>query len=744
MLQQLKPGTTDVAQTLMVGPAYGATPRPKQNGTKNQFYTAFPYIEREFYFTTDKSRANLNTSSREWEWDFTQNRANLNIRIPDRSVKIGGLATGSLANAQTQRFIPPQLERSNLTQPVLAPILPGRYAVVGSAGTNFNAVPGDPPDANNQTYTTAIGRQESGGEGNTSDTFHEQAVKAHSTRRIEMRPGRNLAAQQLLVGSNGGDPKDQIHLGDTYDPFSPEIARDNELINDKGTIKNIQDSKPAAADGTITGLPNDRYYLPAVSIPVEGMNVSEPPWGYGPREKEAGDEEKALKIANGKGNSAPNFTFKRTFDRKEGRYFRSGGATNSVDSYDKPFDTAPELKRNGTTANYRVIHLQRLANPLLPWNPPPVLADGTTANPEHRSNLPINPYLTVDSASVNLTAFNGTSSAEDDIDISTQVAQGKVRPGNLVDITRYRDNFKNNTQVWSFRSQERGFWSRVNLVGSNPPAGTAFSTLPQRVLWAQEPANVFLKRRMLPAGQLGELLDLIDDRQMTMRYADEVPIEIKTNQNPKGEDNFSNMVLKHSLGFGNESFGLLYDKQSAVPGSPVGTYPNSTPPTASAVGVPAPGRFIFMHNVNSDGTIATDPAPVDVNSTNPWLAWGNRPYVSEQELLNVPMGSQATMLRSYSTVDPNKPPASRTNPYGLGSLGAGGTPAANAVRWAVLQSPFGSLGNVFAASVGPAGLRGERGFYRALRCAELLSHSRVCAGAFALRRHRQHAKRGNV
>ena len=71
-------------------------------------------------------------------------------------------------------------------------------------------------------------------------------------------------------------------------------------------------------------------------------------------------------------------------------------------------DVKTATVRNGTTANYRSVHLQRLANPLLPWNPGPKLADGS-ANPEHQPNLPINPYRTIDSSSVNLTAFNGAS-----------------------------------------------------------------------------------------------------------------------------------------------------------------------------------------------------------------------------------------------------------------------------------------------------------------------------------------------
>ena len=47
------------------------------------------------------------------------------------------------------------------------------------------------------------------------------------------------------------------------------------------------------------------------------------------------------------------------------------------------------ISRNGTTPKFRIVHLQRLANPLLPW-------DATR-----------NPYRTVDSMVIDLTAFNG-------------------------------------------------------------------------------------------------------------------------------------------------------------------------------------------------------------------------------------------------------------------------------------------------------------------------------------------------
>ena len=62
---------------------------------------------------------------------------------------------------------------------------------------------------------------------------------------------------------------------------------------------------------------------------------------------------------------------------------------------DVPLDTDPELMQDGPTDDYCVVHLQRLANPLLPYDPVS------------------NPYLTIDSMSSDLTTFNGVTADSD-------------------------------------------------------------------------------------------------------------------------------------------------------------------------------------------------------------------------------------------------------------------------------------------------------------------------------------------
>ena len=222
----------------------------------NQFTLQYPYIEREFYFTTDRSPVTVATPANPADWNYASNA--FRLHIPNRSIQIAGLGT-----VRTQKFIPVDLEPQSANAIAIAPILPGRYGVVGSAGTKY--------DLSKQVFSTTIGRRDVN-MGNTPDAQHFP----DQTRRIEMRPSNNPNVQQLLVASNGGDPNDEITKDD---PYTQRLGRSNELINDNGTVKNIQDSK--SADGTPTGTPNFRYYQPCVAIPIEGMSFSEPAWGWG-------------------------------------------------------------------------------------------------------------------------------------------------------------------------------------------------------------------------------------------------------------------------------------------------------------------------------------------------------------------------------------------------------------------------------------------------------------------------------
>ncbi|QDS98028.1 hypothetical protein [Adhaeretor mobilis] len=103
---------------------------------------------------------------------------------------------------------------------------------------------------------------------------------------------------------------------------------------------------------------------------------------------------------------------------------------------------------------YSVIFLQRLANPLLGWNP-------EAGHPEHREDDPVNPYRTVDSMGVNLSVFNSIG----------DVAIGQV--GNEEDGTSPREARR------TFTSLQRGMTGQEKL-------GSA-ATAPMASLMAFEP-----------------------------------------------------------------------------------------------------------------------------------------------------------------------------------------------------------------------------------------------------------------
>jgi hypothetical protein len=715
------PDAIGATRTYLVGAGYGTTGRvEKQIGTKNQFYVSYPSIEREFYFTTDKSPAltDLQRSTLlDQTPDYDYSPQKFRLRIPDRSVHIKYPPSGKQPKVgQTQKFIPSHLELASTTSPAIAPIPPGRYGVIGSAGANYNYDATNPNTPQSQIYTTTLGRlnRTTAPSGwNTDDTAHQP----FQTRRIEMHPSIDPSKQQLVIASNGGDPNDEqqptaVVNGMTitqFDPTTVEISRDNEMIYNRSKNK-AENITTRDANG------NAQYYQPCVAIPVEGMNISQPAWGYAAREREAAEEEAQIKTGDKSKATVFTFNTRPTPQDKdyEGRYYAGSGGTGGKTSYDKPFDgylehpISLELMRTGTTPNYRTIHLQRLANPLLPWNPEPKLANGEP-NPEYRANMPMNPYRTVDSSSVNLTAFNGVSEVEANYGIAGHPNEQKellqYRPWVIPEQEKYFDQtFIPGKQIWDLRSTERGEWSRLNIVGS---AASPQTSPPQRVLWAQEPAMVKLKKDTY------NIFSLIPGRQMSMRSGApgdlrEVPGNIMADQNIF--DHRVNMVMEQTLGFGNKSFGLLYDAQGSQG-------PKTTPPVTSAVGAPAPGNFTW----DSDAAdTKVDNPPIPVNSTNPWLAWDNRPYVSAEELLKVPATSQSQMLRQYATIDVNA--ATRANPYGLAStpaqpdipqtLGSPQAPAKNASRWAAMQAPFGCLANVFATTaVQPVGSTGPLLWY---------------------------------
>ncbi|MFN0022093.1 MAG: hypothetical protein ACKVP0_27915 [Pirellulaceae bacterium] len=204
-----------------------------------------------------------------------------------------------------------------------APVLPGRYAVVGSSGN----IPGI-------QYTTTFGR--------------------------------------LNAAMGGYDPTVQDYADTRRIVLNPNVNPDNSSVQ-------ISDNLTAgSADIDATTI------LPVVALPIDSVirggvaqsqsfNISEPAGGY--PAAFAGTSMYAPPGANDEGHYEP--PVDQPFDAQRMDDGQVLGTTNQ------------------TVANYRTVHLQRLANPLLGWN------------------ALTNPYITVDKSSFDVTPFNGVSATPD-------------------------------------------------------------------------------------------------------------------------------------------------------------------------------------------------------------------------------------------------------------------------------------------------------------------------------------------
>ena len=285
----------------------------------------------------------------------------------------------------------------------LAPILPGQYGVIGSAGFEYTQLPG--------RYITRIGRLE----GEDANVIASGDRTVNQSRRIELVPSRNPYLHQVCVGRNLGDeyrlmapagPNNEFLVNATDPSSIPKTPNSlTDTIAGVGSLKEFNDdpTQPAFYTNTNDGIqayeidPSNaddmRLYCirPAVAIPMVGMNISEPLDHYVLRRSEL----EARPVEEGGQGTASGFSKNWRPDEYagEGRYENTNNV-NTENGYDTPFDIAPELIVNHTTPNYRSVHLQRLANPLLAWNPAPLKVDGT-AHPQHDPTRAVNPYLTV-------------------------------------------------------------------------------------------------------------------------------------------------------------------------------------------------------------------------------------------------------------------------------------------------------------------------------------------------------------
>ncbi|WP_428304900.1 hypothetical protein [Lacipirellula sp.] len=161
--------------------------------------------------------------------------------------------------------------------------------------------------------------------------------------------------------------------------------------------------------------------------------------------------------------------------------------------------------RGDQGAFYGSLYLQRLANPLLPWNPEP-------GHPDHQNNKPINPYLTVDSMAPNVSVFNSRGSANGKEEPSAD------QPGGA-DANNPRNYFSSVQRGYTAKTQRQ---ADANYVSS---------------LWARETPSVVRTR----PGKAG--LDMLTTPRSDYRLM----------QLNRTDDNWFNAIPMASLGFLNTS-----------------------------------------------------------------------------------------------------------------------------------------------------------------------------------------------
>jgi hypothetical protein len=588
--------------------------------SRRMFSKPFPYIEREFYFASGGYAAAQRRYTQipdRAELLATRNREP--VRVPFGYITIYGTVAWGQGNrpqeyALTHRFLAADVETAS-GEALVSPVVPGRYAVIGPRGPRYRFLEND-PGTPNPSFSVVIGRPFEPG---NSQDFQSANFFKQNTRRFQLFPRPSAAAQQLMTLGNGAYIPDAGRTGG---------ERSSDVIWDDGGNKVYVTDR----DGDL--VPDAQVVMPVAAFPIDDFNISEPIYGYGVREDELEELEQQR------------FDFEIDLAGGEGRYVRAGGGGGDPRAYyDTPFDVEPELRIVGTTPNYRVFHLQRLADPNMPWNPEADYGTWDQANRlagdtpivEHDPSLPVNPYLTVDSSSCDLTAFNGVSNEEASADVPTPVRR--------VDFT----------------SLERG---RKLALAVDPQF---------RQLFGQEPPRREKDLQVSPAVRLDNALGV--------------------------QQNQFNFAMRHSIGLANEAFGDIYLQAAAGVAA-------AAAPTGPAIGMPRPGLVDNMGtpDMRGDDTQSNSTYNSLAWNNRPFVSAGELlqvPAASQGTLLRkFTTPNPAGDLNAYA-----EPGLYDTdgNPVALPAIGqplpANVDPlVTNAVRYEAKQSYFGHLLNFFQAN----------------------------------------------
>jgi hypothetical protein len=327
-----------------------------------------------------------------------------------------------------------------------------------------------------------------------------------------------------------------------------------------------------------------------------------------------------------------------------------------------------EMQNTGTYEDVSSMYLQRLANPNLPWNPlPSDPVFGVNGQiPSFNGNLLINPYITVDWASIDVTVFAG--------DEDTDQEGSDMMPLDPDD-----PDPTNTAPEMAFRSRQRAFhqgygpyppgsqspWSPIteNLADAGPYAATTPN--------AAAPGNPYFD------------FDLSNDLDPIYTAAD-----------------------RHTLGYLNAGLGYPAPPQGPVPPPPFVRAYMGEPTIDSALGQPEPAPFpwltfanrpfanpyeLLMVPASAPSRLALEVTPGHLGQDNmnppvntPAAQWGSNPNpydFTNAEALRKPFGHLLNFFHTEDTGPKQTPPALSPHFQRMFDYIEVPSPYASAERW---------------------------------------------------------------
>lgn len=276
--------------------------------------------------------------------------------------------------------------------------------------------------------------------------FPEEAnipVNYYPSNMYSSQIGKILPGRYAVIGPAGQPDGNITYIGFQNDQGDPNIDRYIQILPTQVNVDKNLDTPPAGIKNPV-GICIDRGF---VTVGTRAGNkelrlsVSEPVTGYD--ELEAGETDEG-------GNPI-------TYNPSTGRY-ENASVPQAIDQpldaqrtdYDASYGESWNdlFGRDVTKTSYRVIHLQRLADPTQPYDPV------------------LNPYRTIDSHPVDLTCFNSRTN-DPDLSVGDNPPQ-ELTPGDIM-----------------FHTRERG---ERNDDVLNTNSGTIPETNRDFILWKQEPA----------------------------------------------------------------------------------------------------------------------------------------------------------------------------------------------------------------------------------------------------------------